>query len=255
PSGIGYAWATQQQLQGWEKAILAEPGLKNAWAYVTDEPSDMSGTAARAQLVRQYAPHLQTMVTTEPNSTLLGLIDHFVVVFEWFKQSGHWQDYSQAPNYWLYGSCMSHGSCTNSTTGHLTRTPDMMLDEPDVNGRAFSLVAYSMGAQAALYYNSTEAFGQLDPWTSQYLFGGNGDGTLLYPGISGQHGLTSNQAVASIRMKAMRQGQYDVEYFKWASSAGLAASVKSIVPDQFNWSRNNGDYDNLRQQIGNALSP
>ena len=40
---------------------------------------------------------------------------------------------------------------------------------------------YRMGGE--LYYNTVEAYARgLDPWRDQRLFGGNGDGTLFYPG-------------------------------------------------------------------------
>jgi hypothetical protein len=252
-SPIGASWASPALLAAWEQSYATEPGLANAWAYVTDEPSDLTGLATRAQLVRTYAPHIKTMVTHEPTTALLPLIDHFTTVYEYFKTAGHWMDYTQAPGYWLYGSCMSHGSCGGGT-GRLTGSPDLMLDEPDVMGRAFALVGYANGAQAELYYASTQAYGSMNPWVTQYQFAGNGDGNLFYPGIAGQMGFTDQEAVASIRLKAMRQGQYDIEYVNMAKAAGLSTNFMTLVPDQFKWSRNNSDYDAMRMAIGNALS-
>jgi hypothetical protein len=254
PSYIGQPWTSVEQLQAWEKAILADSSLAGAWAYVTDEPTDIAGTAARAKLVRTYAPHLKTMVTNEPVTGLVGLIDHFVPVFEYFKVPGHWQDYTQAAGYFMYGSCMSHGSCANGNLGKLTGTPDLMLDEPAVNARAYPLVAYQLGAEAALYYSAIEAYGKMDPWTDQYQFGGNGDGNLVYPGIAGTRGFATHQPVMSIRMKALRQGQFDVEYLAMAKKAGIGTSANTVVPDQFRWSRNQADYEAMRNAIGNALS-
>jgi hypothetical protein len=192
-------------------------------------------------------------VTHEPTSALHGLIDHFVTVVENFQVAGHGQDYSQAPNYWIYGSCMSHGSCSNGTLGNLTGTPDLMLDENDVNPRAFPLVAYMAGAQAALYFSAMQQYSSHDVWSTQYDFGGNGDGQLLYPGISGTMGFTQDEPVMSIRTKAMRQGEYDIEYLNLAKQAGLSTNAATLIPNQFNWSRNNSDYEALRQFIGNTL--
>ncbi len=252
PSSIGSSWSSAASLQAWENSIKAEAGLKDAWAYITDEPSDLAGTVTRAKLVKANAPSMKVMVTHEPTEALIGVIDHFTPVFEYFKVAGHFSDYSRTPGYWLYGSCMSHGSCGNGTPRNLTGTPDLMLDEPDVFGRAFPLVAYSLGAGAALYYDATYSLGSA--WTNQYYFGGNGDGNLLYPGVSGQRGFTSNQPVSSIRMKAIRQGQYDIEYVKMAKAAGLSTNLSTLVPNQFNWSRKNSDYQAMHDSIGNSLS-
>jgi hypothetical protein len=252
PTNISSSWDTASQLEAWQATLPAYAGLANAWAWITDEPTDLTGTATRAQLVRTNAPGLKTVVTHEPTTALVGLIDHFTVIFEYFMQSGHWTNYAETPGYWLYGSCMSHGNCSNGSPGTLTGTPDLMLDEPDVNPRAFPLVAYGLGGGAALYYDSTYSI--KTAWTNQYFFGGNGDGNLFYPGVSGQMGFTSNQPVASIRLKALRQGQYDVEYLKLAAAAGVSTNFKTLVPDQFKWSRTNSDYEAMRNQIGTALS-
>lgn len=241
PTNIGTNWLTAAQLAAWDKTVVATPALAGSWAYVTDEPSDLAGTVTRLQLVRANAPHVKTMVTTEPTTQLLGLVDYFVNVFEYFKQPGHWTDYTKAPNYWLYGSCMSHGSCSNGTVGTLTGSPDLMLDEPTVFARAFPAVVYTLGAKAGLYYSSVAAYGSLDPWTSQYQFGGNGDGQLVYPCIkSAMPECPDEYGVPSIRMKMLRQGMNDVE---WAKHLGRALPVT----DQFTWSKNNSEYDLVRQ--------
>ncbi len=251
PTPISSSWDTAAQLQAWEASWQIEPGLAGAWTYITDEPTDLTGTATRAQLVRTNAPDLKTMVTHEPTAGLVGLIDHFTVIFEYFKTAGHWSDYTQAPGYWIYGSCTSHGSCVNGSPGTLTGTPDLMLDENDVFGRAFPLVAYALGASAELYYDAVYSISTA--WTNQYFFGGNGDGNLLYPGVAGAMGFTDNEPVGSLRMNAIRQGQFDIEYLKLAAAASLSTSFSSLVPDQFHWSQHNSDYEAMRMAIGNAL--
>ena len=57
---------------------------------------------------------------------------------------------------------------------------------------------------------------------SQYYFGGNGDGTLFYPGTPAKIGGTSHIPIASLRMKMIREGMEDYEYFKALADAGDA---------------------------------
>jgi hypothetical protein len=188
---------------------------------------------------------------------LLGLIDHFVVLFDNFNVAGHWTDYAEAPGYWNYGSCTSHGSCTNGITNAATGTPDLMLDQNDVHGRLFPMVAYALGAEAALYYSSMYDYGVTNPWTNQYEFGGNGDGNLFYPGPANTteagYTFSTDTAVASIRMKAIRQGLFDIEYLNLAKKAGVTTNFTTLVPNQFSWDRTNTDYDAMRAAIISAL--
>ena len=45
-----------------------------------------------------------------------------------------------------------------------------------------------------------------------YLFGGNGDGTLFYPGLPDLIGGSTHIPVESIRLKLIREGLEDYEY-------------------------------------------
>ena len=271
-TGAYDTWLSAATLADWEGSYKIESGLANAWVYMTDEPNptlssannydpNFAATVTRAQLVRANAPDLKIMITSEPATQLLGLIDHFTVVFEYFMQAGHWTNYAEAPGYWIYGACMSHGSCSNGSTAKPTGAPDLMLDQNDVHGRLFPLVAYALGASGALYYDANYDYGVTNPWTNQYEFGGNGDGELLYPGAANptstsvQDGYTfaTDTAVASIRLKAIRQGQYDIEYLNLAKQKNVTTNLSTLVPNQFTWSRNNTDYDAMRAAIVSAL--
>jgi len=63
-----------------------------------------------------------------------------------------------------------------------------------------------------LYYDMVYAYGQGDPWSSLYYFGGNGDGTLYYPGRPDKIGGATHIPVESIRLKLIREGMEDYEY-------------------------------------------
>jgi hypothetical protein len=225
------------------QSTMTSLGFK-AWNYLIDEPHTASSLATAlslAQASKAAAPSLETMVTVDPSASvaLQQYVDHFTVVFEQFKQPGFQQDYSSIPNYWLYGGCMSHGSCSNGTTGSLTGTPDLMIDDESINARMFPVVAAAMGAQSSLYYSVDQAYGQMNVFQNQYLFGGNGDGTLVYPAVAGQMGFTANAALPSYRLKMLRQGMFDAEY-------GAVFGFSGVVTSQFNWSHSHAALDALR---------
>lgn len=208
----------------WQSRLAGEPGLAGAWNYITDEPTDFPLLASRALQSKATGPGIKVMVTTEPRTELLGAVDIFVPVLEYFRRADRWQDYSNL-TYWLYGSCMSHKCTMSDWTG----TPDLMLDEPLSWARAYPLVISTLGAKAALYYNEVESYGAgRDPWTQPFAFGGNGDGQMVYPGIPGQRGFTAHTALGSLRLKALREGMNDVEKVKM----GLMVNP---VKDQFTW--------------------
>src|SRR6202051_4133504 len=62
--------------------------------------------------------------------------------------------------------------------------------------------------------------GSNDPWVNVYSFGGNGDGTLYYPGTPAKIGVTTPVPVPSIRLKLLRDGMQDYEYLHALSQAG-----------------------------------
>jgi hypothetical protein len=238
---------TASYLQAVQSAITTN-GLSGAWTYVWDEPTtaDYAEIDARTALIREYAPSLKIMITSEQTSALT--IDEFFPIMDWFNQPGHVAKSAYTNPYGMYGSCTSHGSCSNGTLGTLSGTPDLMLDDNPTNWVAYPMVIYASGASYGLYYDTTYTYGSgSDPWTSQYQFGGNGDGNLFYPGRPGEHGLTANIPVDSYRLKMIRFGQYLNDYIK------LSGKSQSVVTDAFHWSHTMSDYENLRESIGNQL--
>ena len=60
-----------------------------------------------------------------------------------------------------------------------------MIDAPPVANRILQWLAWKYEIEGELYFSMNEAFGRGgDPWDSVSMFGGNGDGTLFYPGAS-----------------------------------------------------------------------
>ena len=99
---------------------------------------------------------------------------------------------------WMYISCMSQGceaadtkmskcpgqqvSCTNGTW------PSYMIDAASPFNRAMSWMSWLYDVHGELYWGSNAADGlhtQSDTnssWENQWIAGGNGDGSLTYPG-------------------------------------------------------------------------
>jgi hypothetical protein len=129
------------------------------------------------------------------------------------------------------GGTVDMGSPTASDQ-YYTGWPSYMIDASAVRNRAMQWLAFRYDVSGELYYETTQAYGG-DPWTDQYLFSGNGDGTLFYPGTPARIGGTTHVPVASIRLKMIREGMEDYEYLRLLADAGDPALAREIADGLF----------------------
>lgn len=86
--------------------------------------------------------------------------------------------------------------------------------------------AYRYRATGELYYATTRE--AATAWDRQYAFGGNGEGTLFYPGRPELIGGTRDIPIESIRLKRIRDGHEDYEWLTALEGArGTRASQNS----------------------------
>ncbi len=97
-----------------------------------------------------------------------------------------------------------------------------------------------------------------DPWSEVRAFAGNGDGTLLYPGLPEALGGTHPFPVESIRLKIVRDALEDAELVAIARAAGegrLADGLLArLVPTARGWERRAGPWLSARRQLGDAIA-
>ena len=137
-----------------------------------------------------------------------------------------WLASSPQKKMWIYQACDSDGC---NSVGNATQSgwPTHMIDAPATQNRAMEWQAWRQKAGGELYYDTTYAFARGDAWTSQYYYGGNGDGTLFYPGTPAKIGGSTDVPIASLRLKLIREGMEDYEYFKALADAGDPAMADS----------------------------
>jgi len=244
------SWASHYRDHGW---------LDRLFHYTCDEPPltctwDSIGPAAAT--VHAADPELRTLVTTTIQEAdahgLTSSIDVLVPVVNFLDdRPGEARAGNQRARYdaflaanprrrlWFYQSCMSHGCGGTVDVGnpsaddrYFTGWPSYMIDASAVRNRAMQWLAFRYDVSGELYYETTQAFGG-DPWNDQYLFSGNGDGTLFYPGTPARIGGSTDVPVASIRLKMIREGMEDYEYLKLLADAGDAALAHQIADGLF----------------------
>jgi len=229
------AWATHFHQKGWFDALFAytcdEPPLTCRWS---DIPTLVNQT-------RAADPVLPTLVTTLPatataNGVPAGAIDRFVIVVNYMEdrpgtQYAGNQRAKYPANIWLYQGCMSFG-CSGVSPGvdatNASGWPSYALDTAATRNRALEWMSFNYDASGELYYEMTQSFSTGDPWATQYAFGGQGDGTLFYPGTTNRIGGQTEIPIESLRLKGIRDGMEDYELLHLAASLGLKDQAKAI---------------------------
>jgi hypothetical protein len=158
---------------------------------------------------------------------------------------------------WFYQSCASHG-CNVVGGQYFTGWPSYMIDAPGAANRVMQWVAWKFQVEGELYYSMNEAYGQNnDPWENIRLSGGNGDGTLFYPGRPDRIGGHTDIPIESIRLKLIREGMEDYEYLALlARLDGRQAAdqyADRIVQKAYLWESRPEVFLKVRQELGEAL--
>jgi hypothetical protein len=103
-----------------------------------------------------------------------------------------------------------------------------MIDTSAVQNRAQGILSWLYGVTGILYYRIDERLPQAWDANGLYAFGGNGDGTLVYPGKPTIIGGSTDIPLASIRLKALRDGFEDYEFMKLVADLGDPVFARQI---------------------------
>ena len=149
--------------------------------------------------------------------------------------------------------------------------PNYDVDGVPAANRAMEWMTFLHQQSAELYYLTTLAWeGGNDPWNSVYYYGGNGDGTLLYPSTgyngssftnhvtaAGGGALTDPIYLPSIRLKHIRDGMQDYEYLNVLTNNGQSALVSteiaSWITNSYTFETSGSGLEAARLALGNAM--
>jgi hypothetical protein len=241
----------EQQIQYWRE--VASHFRQKGWfdrmfIYLWDEPnaSQYSKMTELGRTVHRADPTLRNLVTAPLHQEWSDFVDIWTPVLNCFQRKQRERDFCETTveraNYneelargkqlWWYQSCASH-SCNGSGGEYFRGWPSYMIDHDGVRNRIMEWLTWKYDIRGELYFNVNEAFATKDPWKDVYLFGGNGDGTLFYPGRPDVIGGASHIPIESIRLKLIREGLEDYEYLailtKLRGSAGATEKVNSFI--------------------------
>jgi hypothetical protein len=160
---------------------------------------------------------------------------------------------------WWYQACPSHG-CDSGPFGDgaLDRVysgwPSYMVDHPATLNRAMGVLGWLAGIDGELYYATVLAYNYRDPWKEGvWDFGGNGEGTLFYPGTPARVGGKTHLPVESLRMKHLRDGLEDYEYLHLLAALGdeefARSRARSLARNGYEIERDPAKWEEVRRQI------
>jgi Domain of unknown function (DUF4091) len=276
---VQYPNSGTTNVQNWQTEFQAKGWLSTLFNYNCDEPPNGCAWSAinpKATALHAATPPQPSLVTTNiasatANGVLNGIDWMVPIINDMDPQGGSLQ--RSAYNTWLagsagptrqlfsYQSCESAGTCGNGTTGGSTATwPNYNVDGKPAANRAMEWLTYAHTQTGELYYGTTiswTSFGS-NPWNSIYAFGGWGDGTLLYPGVSSKIGTVATPIfLPSVRLKHIRDGMQDYEYLSELNSAGKGALVQlqitSWITNSYTFETTGTGLENARMALGQAM--
>jgi hypothetical protein len=241
--------------------------------YLWDEPApaDYPKVLARGRAVLRSSPKIRNLLTSPYTSQLEQVVQIWTPLVNCLERKPGAGDFcaehppidaysretQRGKSFWFYQSCASHG-CNTPGGPYFAGWPSYMIDTSCAANRVMQWLAWKYRIQGELYFSMNEAYNHdKDPWTDVRLFGGNGDGTLFYPGVPGRIGGTSDIPVESIRLKLIRKGMEDYEYLALLARLGSKKVADEyadrIVAKPYLWESRPREFLQVRQEMGEAL--
>jgi hypothetical protein len=226
--------------------------------YAVDEPN--STTAYQevrdlSTLAHEADPRIRVQVTVQPVppdptwGTLVDSVNTWVPLFRHLDDPSVAERLAAGDKLWSYTALTDQGPTT---------LPHWAIDYPLIDYRVPSWLNARMNFSGMLYWNTVYWNAVSDPWTqaNTYPQGSNafnGEGSLFYPGTA----VGYDGPVVSMRLKTLRAGAQDYEYFALLTRNGQSAAAQSLLGQVVNtwtdWSRNPADFATIRAQAAALL--
>jgi hypothetical protein len=280
---------SREQIAGWKAEAELQGFADRSFVYACDEPGqNPAGWAVcqqHAALAHDVWPAVPILVTANIRDArqfgATGYTNWIVPIIQDMEDKPGHSDFggNQRPTYddflamdprnrvFHYLSCVSHGcgteSCANPPLSgpdyvdpYFGGWPDYAIDESPSKARAMGWQSFRYNTSGELYYAvdyclSRRPQQNTTAWTTQFSFGSNGDGNLLYPGDPAIIGGTSHIPIESLRMKLIRDGYQDYEYLKILSDRGQRDEAMAVADSLFPtmYSTQDRDVEAARSQL------
>lgn len=264
------SWYDYLEQKGWED---------RAYLYMYDEPKRPKHYEQVRQIgkfVGEVEPRLRRLVVEQPYSRhptggiLDGSLDIWVSLFGYIDEESIKRVQKAGDEVWLYTALVQ--SIPKFHPNYETYPTDEYpfldvienVERPPYWEMDFSLLSYRIAPWLNWRYNATGLLywstcfwgrtSQRNPWDNPtYGDHWNGEGTLFYPGTDA--GIDG--PIASVRLKNLRDGMEDYEYFVLLKNLGaediIEKIVKNAVPTWGTWDQNTDRFLERRRKIAHEI--
>lgn len=259
PKAVRYYqwWYAYLQKKGW---------VARAYVYLFDEPNTKEAYEQVRQLgalVHEAAPSLRRLVVEQPYTqnpdwgTLDKAVDIWCPLFAFVEETSIQRVQSQGDVVWSYTALCQRAPSYHPDYVQVKNQdpPYWQIDFPVLSYRIAPWLNRRYGITGLLYW-TTVCWNAppRNPWDEPgFRVEFNGEGSLFYPGE--EAGIEG--PIASIRLKNLRDGMEDYEYFALLEKAkGKEAAteiVRAIVPTWGTWDQDSEHLLKARERTAQAI--
>lgn len=248
-------------------AFLAEHGWADrSYIYMLDEPNTPEAydrVRALGAVIHEAEPRIRRLVVEQTYTqdaawgTLENAIDIWCPLFGFVDAPSIDRMKQRGSAVWSYTALVQTAPPYHPEYENVKSDlpPFWAVDFPLVSYRVAPWLNWRYGITGLLYWSSVY-WGSPDrnPWQDTgFRVRWNGEGALLYPGTDA--GVAG--PIASIRVKALRDGMEDYEYFALLEALGKRdaadAIVREVVPTWGSWNQDPLIMPTLRERLAEAI--
>jgi hypothetical protein len=252
--------------RSWYAYLKKKGWAERAYLYMLDEPNDKAAYEQVRQLgamVHEAEPNLRRLVVEQPYSqnsdwgSLDKAVDIWCPLFAFIDEASVKRVQGQGDAVWSY-TALCQGAPPYHPQYEKVKNDDppyWQIDFPVLSYRIAPWLNQRYGVTGLLYWTTVcWTSPQRNPWDDPgFEVQFNGEGALFYPGEdAGIEG-----PVASIRLKNLRDGMEDYEYFalleKLGGKAIVDEVVRSAVPTWGTWNQDPHQLLKLRERLATEI--
>lgn len=146
-----------------------------------------------------------------------------------------WRNEVAGRDVWSYHACNEKGGCGLHGAFFYRGWPNYAVDKPTIStARMRMWYDRHRNYNGELYYATNQghyryAQRNVNPFDTTFWYGSNGDGMLFYPGWASTIGGTKDIPIESLRLKGIRLGMQDYDYFAMTDDLGESAYVDNLL--------------------------
>ena len=253
-------------MRSWYAYLDSKGWAGRSYHYMLDEPNtpEQYETVRKlGALVSEAEPRIRRLVVEQPYTqdpawgALDDAIDIWCPLFGFIHEPSVAAKQAQGDAVWSYTALVQRAPAYHPGYEQVKddHPPYWQIHFPLVSYRITPWLNRRYGVTGLLYW-STCYWGSPDrnPWDEPGFRGyWNGEGALLYPG--NEAGIEG--PVGSLRLKSLRDGMEDYEYFALLEQRGGAdvvdALVREAVPTWGTWNQDPGALPRLRERLAEAI--